>query len=52
MIPYRIAGKYYVTIWVDEEGRKDAAFADSLMKRADTLLYQCKSAGRNCLRIG
>ncbi|MFC1889445.1 diguanylate cyclase [Thermodesulfobacteriota bacterium] len=25
---------------------------DSLIKKADTLLYKCKSAGRNCLTIG
>jgi len=44
--------KLYVTISIGATlvNRKDTI--DSLIKRADTLLYKSKAAGRNCLTIG
>ena len=44
--------KLYVTISIGATLVNENDTVDSLIKRADTLLYKCKSAGRNCLTIG
>ncbi len=44
--------KLYVTISIGATVVHDDDTIDSLMKRADTLLYESKAAGRNCLRAG
>ncbi len=44
--------KLYVTISIGATLVNENDTIDSLIKRADTLLYKCKAAGRNCLTIG
>ena len=44
--------KLYVTISIGATLVNKNDTIDSLIKRADTLLYKSKSAGRNCLTIG
>jgi PleD family two-component response regulator len=44
--------KLYVTISIGATLGRENDTMDSLMKRADTLLYKSKAAGRNWLTIG
>ncbi len=44
--------KLYVTISIGATLVNENDTIDSLIKRADTLLYKSKAAGRNCLTIG
>jgi diguanylate cyclase (GGDEF)-like protein/PAS domain S-box-containing protein len=44
--------KLYVTISIGATLINENDTIDSLIKRADTLMYKCKSAGRNCVTIG
>lgn len=44
--------KLSVTISIGATLVKESDTIETLVKRADTFLYQCKSAGRNCLTIG
>jgi diguanylate cyclase (GGDEF)-like protein/PAS domain S-box-containing protein len=44
--------KLYVTISIGATLIKKKDTIDSLIKRADTLLYKSKGAGRNCLAMG
>jgi len=44
--------KLYVTISIGATLVKDNDTIDSLIKRADTLLYESKTSGRNCLTMG
>ena len=44
--------KLYVTVSIGATTVKEGDSAVSLIKRADTLLYKSKEAGRNCLTIG
>jgi len=44
--------KLYVTISIGATLAKKNDTIDTLIKRADTLMYKSKAAGRNCLTIG
>jgi PleD family two-component response regulator len=44
--------KLCVTISIGATLVSEDDTVDSLIKRADTLLYKSKAAGRNCLMIG
>ena len=44
--------KLYVTISIGATLINENDTIDRLIKRADTLLYKSKAAGRNCLTIG
>ncbi|MBN2298444.1 MAG: diguanylate cyclase [Deltaproteobacteria bacterium] len=42
-------GKLHATVSIGAAIAKDDDTMDSLIKRADTLMYTSKEAGRNCL---
>lgn len=44
--------KLYVTISIGATVVNDNDTSDSLIKRADTLLYESKTSGRNCVTLG
>ena len=44
--------KLHVTISIGASPVKKEDTIDGLIKRADTLMYKSKTAGRNCLTIG
>ena len=45
-------GKLYVTVSIGGTLVNKGDTIDGLIKRADTLMYKSKAAGRNCLTIG